>query len=77
MIKAINDWVIVKPLESEKKNVNGFVVDAKPEKKGEVLSVGKFAPDEIEVGQIIVYKEGIKLENEVAISFEDIIGIIK
>lgn len=78
----LNDRVIIKPFEEEKKSSGGILLGSAAEKstRGKVIAVGKgrlldngsLAPMSVKVGDIVVYNEGYAAKKE-RLDGEDVI----
>lgn len=78
----LNDRVIIKPFEEEKKSSGGILLGSAAEKstRGKVIAVGKgrlldngsLAPMSVKVGDTVVYNEGYAAKKE-RLDGEDVI----
>ncbi len=82
-VRPINSRVLVRPLEPEEKTAGGlYLPDTAREgqKEGEVIAVAEDAPEEIAVGDRVIYTEvgGTKIsiegEEDVLLSSEDLVA---
>lgn len=67
------DWVLLKKPASEKKNINGFIVDHRSNNEGEVLA----APDcDLKPGDKVLFSESLIVGDYLAVKLENIIAKI-
>ncbi len=89
-IKPSNDYVLIEPVEGEKKTASGIVLPDSVEKKpqlGKVLAVGKSSQKDqnppCKVGETIIYRKwgGEEFEYEskkyLFVKFEDVLGVLE
>jgi chaperonin GroES len=80
-IKPLGENVLLRPEKPEEKTESGFVLPEsadKPALFGIVEGCGKFVPEEIQVGQKVVYAKysGSEIGEFILINHKDILGIV-